>query len=577
MTPLTSLSVRRRLASPTGSAAAPANQHGLRRSLRNGVLPKCLLAMACLACLVPFSGKAFHIDDPLFLWTAERIRQDPSDFYGFGVNWYRTVMPMSRVTMNPPLTAYYLALVTAAFGEREVPVHLAFLVWPIGVVLGTYRLAVPLCRRPVLAALATLLTPVFLVSATNVMCDVMMLCFWVWAVVWWRRGLDEGMAMPLCIAGMLAALAFLTKYFGVALVPLLAAYAAFRHILPRQWLWALLIPLGVVAGYQWLTFDLYGEPLLAGAAGYAGHTRRVEFLGGFILGLTFTGGCAASLLWYAARLWPWRATLAGLCVSAGLIAVRLRVHPTTGQMGMGLLEVQLMLAVSGGLCLLGLVITEVGKWRDPDAILLVGWVAGTFVFAVFLNWTMNARSILPMVPAAGILVARQLDRRAPSARWWPWPGWPLVPALMLALAVATADYQMADSAATAARQLQEEFGRRRGGVWFEGHWGFQYYLQRLGGRAVDFEHFPRVWQQGALFLPRNSTYVLSLDPKQPFGIHERYIEGIKKVQFRACPWAATMHPAMHAGFYSCSQEEHLPFTFGPAPPEEYYVMVLRPR
>jgi len=40
-------------------------------------------------------------------------------------------------------------------------------------------------------ALAAVLTPVFLVSSTNVMCDTMMLCFWVWAIVYWRRGLER--------------------------------------------------------------------------------------------------------------------------------------------------------------------------------------------------------------------------------------------------------------------------------------------------------------------------------------------------------------------------------------------------
>lgn len=70
----------------------------------------------------------------------------------------------------------------------------------LGVVGGTYRLAQRLCGRPLLAALATLLTPVFLVSSTNVMCDTLMLCLWVWAVVWWDRGLVQGSAGALAWA-----------------------------------------------------------------------------------------------------------------------------------------------------------------------------------------------------------------------------------------------------------------------------------------------------------------------------------------------------------------------------------------
>jgi len=66
--------------------------------------------------LIPFLGKAFHIDDPLFLYTAQHILDDPLDFYGFPVNWYATAMPMHEVNQNPPLLAYYLAPFGALFG-----------------------------------------------------------------------------------------------------------------------------------------------------------------------------------------------------------------------------------------------------------------------------------------------------------------------------------------------------------------------------------------------------------------------------------------------------------------------------
>ena len=37
-------------------------------------------------------------------------------------------------------------------------------------------------RAPFIVALVTIFTPVFLVSATSVMCDVMMLALWLWAL-----------------------------------------------------------------------------------------------------------------------------------------------------------------------------------------------------------------------------------------------------------------------------------------------------------------------------------------------------------------------------------------------------------
>src|ERR1700690_278884 len=69
-----------------------------------------LLAVLVLAFLTPFLGKAFHIDDPLFLWVGKQITQHPGNPYGFTVTWYSAPQQMSDVTQNPPLAAYYIAV-----------------------------------------------------------------------------------------------------------------------------------------------------------------------------------------------------------------------------------------------------------------------------------------------------------------------------------------------------------------------------------------------------------------------------------------------------------------------------------
>src|SRR5271156_4447034 len=134
-----------------------------------------LLGMATLGCLLPFSGKAFHIDDPLFVWTAQQIAHHPFNPYGFRLVWYVTDMPMSAITKNPPLSSYYGALVGVVAGWSERAWHIGFLLPALAAVLGTYHLAERFTASPLIAAAATLFTPGFLVSATGVMCDVMML------------------------------------------------------------------------------------------------------------------------------------------------------------------------------------------------------------------------------------------------------------------------------------------------------------------------------------------------------------------------------------------------------------------
>src|SRR5688500_14225416 len=83
-----------------------------------------LLCALTAAALLPFINKAYHIDDPLFLWAAQHITAHPLDFYGFAVNWYGSAMPMSEVMKNPPLTSYYQALIGAVAGWSEPIIHL---------------------------------------------------------------------------------------------------------------------------------------------------------------------------------------------------------------------------------------------------------------------------------------------------------------------------------------------------------------------------------------------------------------------------------------------------------------------
>ena len=149
-----------------------------------------LLTAATLACLLPFLGKAFHIDDPLFVWAAQHIQSHPIDFYGFNVDWGYQKSPMTIAMLNPPLACYYLAAVGTVLGWSEQALHFGFLLPALALVLGTYWVAGRFCSHPLAAALGTIATPVFLLSSTSLMCDTMMAAFWVWAVFFWMEGLE---------------------------------------------------------------------------------------------------------------------------------------------------------------------------------------------------------------------------------------------------------------------------------------------------------------------------------------------------------------------------------------------------
>ena len=141
--------------------------------------PYWTLAILTFAAFFPFLTKPFNMDDPLFLWAAKQIQAHPGNPYAFTVNWYAFNEPMWRVTENPPLTSYFIAIAAGICGWGEIGLHLAFMLPAVAAVLGTYRLAKSFCAQPGLAALITLFTPVFLVSGTTLMCDLTLLAFWV--------------------------------------------------------------------------------------------------------------------------------------------------------------------------------------------------------------------------------------------------------------------------------------------------------------------------------------------------------------------------------------------------------------
>ena len=533
-----------------------------------------ILAGATLVALVPFSTRAFNIDDSVYLWVARQIQAKPWDFYGFSANWNGVVQPMHEINKNPPLVSYYIALAAKLVGWSEVALHLAFLLPALAAVVGSYLLARRLCAHPLEAALLGAMTPVFLTSSTTLMCDVSMLALFLWALWTWIEGLERNRPGLLAVAGVLSAACALTKYFGVTLVPLFLAWALVSRRRPGTWVWALLIPLAVLVAYQWLTWRMYGRGLLLDAAGFAatgGGLDKPSLAGRALVGVLFAGACCIPALFYAPFLWSRRVLLAaGALVVAGALLLGRGAHAIapaeigdlTAQAGWAT-RTQLLLAALAGTSLLGVAGADVVRRRDRESILLFLWLAGTFVFASFVNWTNSGRSILPMAPAAGILLVRRIEARCATARPGATAGFWLafVPGLVVALVVTWSDARWADSIRAAARKLIADHSSASSPLWFEGHWGFQYYMQLGGARALDLGR-DTVRAGELVVIPMNNVELLPV----PDGV----AMVVDRLQDAAPAWVRTMAASLGAGFYS-SLFGPLPYAFGRAVPDRYFV------
>jgi 4-amino-4-deoxy-L-arabinose transferase-like glycosyltransferase len=533
-----------------------------------------LLMVLTLACLAPFLGKAFNIDDPLFVWVAKHITRHPLDPYGFSVDWYVYQMPISQITKNPPLASYYSALIGAWSHWKEVALHLAFLIPAMAVVLGTYELGRGLTQRPVLAGVLTLVAPGFLVSATSVMCDVLMLSFWLASMILWRKGVNSGKSRYLALAGLLAGVCGLTKYFGVSLVPLLFVYAFFRRKTVGTWALYLTIPVAFFAGYQFWTKAMYGEGLLLGAANYGSFLNDENvrsFWGGLLMGLSFTGGCMLPALLFGTMLFRriWVATGFALAALGAGVLTWGGLETFKGLADRQLLAAHLLVFIAGGLFVVAFVAIDAWHRRGADSLLLSAWAIGTFVFTFYVNWTVNARSVLPLIPATAILICRRVD----DLDWaWLRSKWilavPVLASASVSLWLATADVALANSAKQAAILVEARAQKQSTRVFFSGHWGFQYYMESLGGRPAEFTKQADVQPSDLLVQPDNNT--------NPYSFPLEIIASWDSIDLDVNHWITPVRHEMGAGFYSSTGFGPLPFAFGRVPPERYMLLHLKP-
>jgi 4-amino-4-deoxy-L-arabinose transferase-like glycosyltransferase len=535
------------------------------------LLPVLALCALCAAMLLPFLDKPFHMDDPMFLWTARQIQQHPLDFYGFNVNWQNFTVPMHVEMKNPPLAAYYIALVTRIFGWHERTLHIAFLFISMATAAGTFLVARRFTKHAFLAAVLAMISPVFLVTATSVMSDMPAQLFWVWSIVAWIAAVEDDKPWMLPVAGLLVAAGALTKYPNMNVIPLLAAFAVMNRKRLGWQIASLVLPVVLLIAYQFWTKHLYGHGLLTDAAGFAREhwiSSPKEFIARVMVCLAFVGGCMASGTIFLPLVLSRRA-LIGVLLVAVLISVTSifiidpgRIYDDDDNKSMRVAYViQIGLMAAGGIGLLWLTIDSLLRSRDRKTIFLALWIGGTFFFTLFINWAINGRTILPMAPALAIVIARTLERHPVRAHQRLLTTIPLLVAGALGIAVTNADFSHAVAVKNGVDQVASTVPFGPGKVWFMGHWGYQWYMEKLGATAFDGK---------TAACKADDWIVMSLNNYGLFQMPKNKVEHVDDFSMATDPWISTSNGVAGSGFYYAGNTL-LPFIISPAPPETFIV------
>ena len=213
--------------------------------------------------------------------------------------------------------------------------------------------------------------------------------------------------------------------------------------------------------------------------------------------------------------------------------------------------------------LLAASLADLAHRRDATAWLLALWIGGTLTFAAYLNWTVNARSLLPLVPAIALLVVRRLERNSATTK-------PIALAVTLGAAlgmsVAHADFLYAIAVRQSAAETVTKFSSENSNLWFQGHWGFQFYMEQWGARVIDTKQ-PGLKPGDQLAMPLANTSLLPIDPANT--------ELLGTISVPGPRWLATWNPTVGGGFYAAVTGP-LPFAFGCVPAEQVTVYKLKP-
>lgn len=499
--------------------------------------PALLAAAAVALLLMPFAGKAYHVDDTLFLDAARQIRKTPLAPYAFEVNWGGTPGPMWAVTQNPPLNAYLLAAVQAVAGEGEVAAHVVYAALAAACVALFVLVARRFTAHPLLAAALAAASPAFFVSATSVMGDVPLLLAWLAGVLFLLRAAERGRPALLWWAGLAATAAAMTKYFGLALAPLLAAAWWLRTRRFTIHLAALALPVlavllwGAYSVEQWGSFHPLGT---VGHAALYSEVRRTAAADTIVF--------LAGALFWPVLLAPAAARLSRTLLAAAILLAAALAALALGPVPAGTRALWIVLLVAGS----GLALLLVEAWRarpDADGHLVALWAFGTLAFSAFVNWSVAARVILPAALPASILFARWIESRPSPGRWVraAWLAVPPTAALSLLLAAADARH------AGASRAFAERATRdaRAAGVrlLFSGHWGFQHYMERGGAIAYDYN---RALEEQAA---PGDRIAVSVNNTCTYAI-EGPLEGLAEERAASRLPLQVLSFLSHAGFYS---------------------------
>lgn len=483
----------------------------MKNNLKKNSFNILIIVFFVLLLSLPFLNKAFHIDDTAYIYVARQIIKDPLHPYSFNFDWSSQSGLATHIT-NPPLVSYYIALIILFFGEKESVIHFFFILFPVIAGVSMFYIAKKFTKKPLGSALLLVVSVAFVVMMHDVMLDIPFLAFFLLSMAVFIYGVDLNHRYLIALGSIFSGFAYLTKYGGIIIVPILAAYAMLKKNVRS--LVYLIIPILLVVLWNLYTFVIYGASHNSEILGWLlksqNSFRAESLLIRLLTNVLYIGGATIFPL---VLLYPFlignknKLALIATTLVASILSVMLFFISKTFKFMYTIPQLILFAFLfSTGLFFLFVIARYYSKillksfrsnrilYNDKysDKIFLFLWFIIVFLFISTLAGG-AVRYITILTPPMTIIYLNIIGdyKLLNSKKLRNFIFLALGFTSLLSIAVAYADYEFAG----VYRDFSEIAGQYKTSgnqVWFAGHSGFQYYMQKKGYKILGLnDNSPR--------------------------------------------------------------------------------------